>query len=50
MSKQGQINRGKKWYQYRDKDGKILPEVSCDPNKMVDVEAYLATLDAKKKK
>lgn len=47
MSYKGQVLRGEKWFNlYRDADGNLLPNISEDENKMVDVNAYL---ESKKK-
>ena len=47
MSRQGQLLRGEKWFNlYRDKEGKLLPVIANDKDKMIDVNLYLEALKA----
>ena len=47
MSKIGQLIRGLKWYNYRNLDGVLNPDVAEDPNKMIEVNAYLDFVEGK---
>ena len=42
MSDKGKLLRGEKWYNLRDRDGKLPEEVTKDPAKMADIEVFLA--------
>ncbi len=48
MSDAGRLRRGKKWYDFRDIDGKLPEEITKDPFKMCDVNFYLESLAAGK--
>jgi len=51
MSYKGKVKRGEKWYKlYRDDDGVLLDVIKKDPNKMVDVNAYLESVKGKETK
>ena len=47
MSKIGLLTRGLKWYGFRNLDGELAPEVSEDPAKMLEVNAYLNFMKGK---
>ena len=41
MSHNGKMLRGAKWYEHRDREGKLPIEISGDPGKMCDVNYFL---------
>ncbi|KKN28679.1 hypothetical protein LCGC14_0851910 [marine sediment metagenome] len=49
MSHKGQLQRGNKWYSYRDIDGNLPPGIRDDPNKMKDVNYFLENTKPKEK-
>ena len=50
MSHEGQLSRGLKWWKNnRDLDGNLLPVISTDSDKMLDVNYYLEYTEGKSK-
>lgn len=50
MSDLGKLQRGMKWFQFRDIDGNLPSDVLIDPNKMSDVNFYLEFCESKNMK
>lgn len=48
MSHTGKMQRGAKWYDFRDRDGNLPPEIAEDENKMCDVNYFLKNSEEKK--
>ena len=49
MSKIGQLLRGLGWYNFRNVDGVLHPDITDDPNKMLEVNFYLDYIKDKDK-
>ena len=41
MSQIGMLIRGLNWYNFRNIDGVLHPDIASDPNKMIEVDFYL---------
>lgn len=49
MSKEGKLRRGEMWYRQRDINGNLPVGITDDPNKMKDVDYFLASKPKEKK-
>ena len=41
MSHEGKLRRGKAWWNFRDREGNLPPEIADDPGKMCEVNYFL---------
>ena len=49
MSKIGMLIRGLNWYNFRNVEGVLNPDIADDPNKMLEVNFYLDFIKGKDK-